>query len=381
MLATDLAQKPANEASRQPAVRFVDLVKIYGGGAPAPAPAVRGVNLEVARGEFLTLLGPSGSGKTSMLMMLAGFEHPTRGDVFIDGNRMTDVPAHRRNLSMVFQGYALFPHRTVAQNIAFALEMRRRPRAEIAERVKKALEMVRLSGLADRFPHQMSGGQQQRVALARAIVCDPTVLLMDEPLGALDKNLREEMQAEIKAIQNRLGNTVVYVTHDQQEALSMSDRIAVMNSGQIEQLGSPHEIYWRPESRFVAGFLGESNFIDGVVSTADHDGNIKLTASDGTAVSGITTRPVRVGTPGTLTIRLERIQLTPFEQLKANVTGVVSGIIEDIVFLGDTQRYTLSVSFGAISAKLQSSISGAKFAIGDRVAVTWQSSDARFLAR
>jgi spermidine/putrescine ABC transporter ATP-binding subunit len=373
MLEINPVQKP-DEASRQPAVRFVDLVKIYGGGASAPA--VRGINLEVSRGEFLTLLGPSGSGKTTMLMMLAGFEHPTRGDIFIDGNRMTDVPAHRRNLSMVFQGYALFPHRTVAQNIAFALEMRRRPRAEIAERVKKALGMVRLSGLADRFPHQLSGGQQQRVALARAIICDPTVLLMDEPLGALDKNLREEMQAEIKAIQNRLGNTVVYVTHDQQEALSMSDRIAVVNSGQIEQLGSPHEIYWRPESRFVAGFLGESNFIDGVVSAADNAGNIQVTASDGTAISGIATRPVAVGTLGTLTIRLERIQLTAFEQEPG-----VSGIIEDIVFLGDTQRYTVNMSFGSIGAKIQSSISGAKFAIGDRVAPTWQSSDARFLAR
>jgi spermidine/putrescine ABC transporter ATP-binding subunit len=378
MLALNPVQEPANGASCQPAVRFVDLVKIYGGGASAPA--VRGINLEVSRGEFLTLLGPSGSGKTTILMMLAGFEHPTRGDIFIDGNRMTDVPAHRRNLSMVFQGYALFPHRTVAQNIAFALEMRRRPRAEIAERVKKALGMVRLSGLADRFPHQLSGGQQQRVALARAIICDPTVLLMDEPLGALDKNLREEMQAEIKAIQNRLGNTVVYVTHDQQEALSMSDRIAVVNSGQIEQLGSPHEIYWRPESRFVAGFLGESNFIDGVVSAADHAGNIQVTAPDGTAISGIATRPIPVGTPGTLTIRLERVQLTPFEHVQFNMTGV-SGIIEDIVFLGDTQKYTVNTSFGSISAKVQSSISGAKFAIGDRVAPTWQSSDARFLAR
>ncbi|GIV92754.1 MAG: hypothetical protein KatS3mg056_1463 [Chloroflexus sp.] len=231
------------------AIELRDVVKRFG-----DVVAVDHVNLQIRDGEFFSLLGPSGCGKTSSLRMIAGFELPTAGSILIHGREMGITPPHLRPVNTVFQSYALFPHMTVAQNVAFGLEMRKTPKAEIAHRVREALELVRLTGLEERRPRQLSGGQQQRVALARALVNHPEVLLLDEPLGALDQKLRKEMQLELKSLQARVGITFVFVTHDQEEALTMSDRIAVMNKGKILQVGTPTEIYERPNCRFVADF-------------------------------------------------------------------------------------------------------------------------------
>ena len=240
------------------AIKLQQVTKVFDGKVVA----VDQVTLDIAAGEFFSLLGPSGCGKTTSLRMIAGFEHPDTGRIHVAGQDITDVPVHRRDMGMVFQSYALFPHRTVAENVAFGLRMREVSRPEIARRVAAALAQVALTGLEDRRPGQLSGGQQQRVALARALVIEPRVLLCDEPLGALDRKLRQQMQFELKELQRRLGVTLVFVTHDQEEALAMSDRIAVMNAGRIEQVGSPTEIYERPRTRFVADFIGEINLME-----------------------------------------------------------------------------------------------------------------------
>ena len=242
-------------------VRFNAVEKTYDGRVNV----VERLNLDIYQGEFLTILGPSGSGKTTTLMMLAGFEEPTSGDIQMSGQSLRNVPPFRRNMGVVFQNYALFPHKTVFQNVAFPLVQRKISKPAIAEQVGEALRMVELQGYGDRRPNQLSGGQQQRVALARALVFEPNLLLMDEPLGALDKKLREQMQIEIKHLHEALGTTVVYVTHDQAEALTMSDRVAVMDEGRIQQTGTPQEIYERPDSSFVANFIGENNNLDGTV--------------------------------------------------------------------------------------------------------------------
>jgi putative spermidine/putrescine transport system ATP-binding protein len=242
-------------------VEFIDVRKTYDGETLV----VKNLNLEIGRGEFLTLLGPSGSGKTTSLMMLAGFEAPTSGDIRLAGRSIARLPPHRRDIGMVFQNYALFPHMTVAENLAFPLSVRKIPKPEIGERVTKALNMVHLARFGARRPAELSGGQQQRVALARALVFDPQLVLMDEPLGALDKQLREHMQLEIKHIHESLGVTVVYVTHDQTEALTMSDRIAVFNQGIIQQIDLPDRLYQQPANSFVANFIGENNRLNGIV--------------------------------------------------------------------------------------------------------------------
>jgi putative spermidine/putrescine transport system ATP-binding protein len=244
-----------------------NLVKTYG-----PVRAVDDVTLTVRRGAFVTLLGPSGSGKTTILMAIAGFVEPTSGDILVDDRAITGLPPEKRNFGMVFQGYALFPHLSVGENVAFPLRVRRRPKAEIAERVAQALDLVQLGALADRLPRQLSGGQQQRVALARALVFQPDLLLLDEPLSALDKKLRAELQWELKSLHDRVGMTFIYVTHDQDEALSMSDDIAILRDGKIVQMGAPGDLYDRPRTRFVADFLGKSNFLEGRVEAADGDG-------------------------------------------------------------------------------------------------------------
>ena len=248
--------------------------------------AVDGVTLDIAAGEFFSLLGPSGCGKTTSLRMIAGFERPDSGRVHVAGRDITDLPVHKRDMGMVFQSYALFPHRTVAENVAFGLRMRDVPKPEIARRVAAALAQVALTGMEERKPAQLSGGQQQRVALARALVIEPPVLLCDEPLGALDRKLRQQMQFELKELQRRLGVTLVFVTHDQEEALAMSDRIAVMNQGRVEQVGAPTEIYERPRTRFVADFIGEINLLEeGGRARALRPEKIRLVA-EGARVSG-----------------------------------------------------------------------------------------------
>src|SRR5258707_12039868 len=247
------------------AIKLEDVTKIFDGKVVA----VDGVTLYIAAGEFFALLGPSGCGKTTSLRMIAGFEMPDSGRVHVGGQDITDLPVHRRDMGMVFQNYALFPHRTVAENVAFGLRMRGIEKDTIARKVKRALAMVELSGMEDRRPGQLSGGQQQRVALARAIVIEPRVLLCDEPLGALDKKLRQQMQFELKQLQRKLGLTMVFVTHDQEEALAMSDRIAVMNAGKVEQIGTPSDVYDRPSTRFVADFIGDTNLFRGEVIRDD----------------------------------------------------------------------------------------------------------------
>lgn len=274
--------------------------------------AVNDVSFDVRPGEFVSLLGPSGSGKTTLLMMIAGFEYPDAGELEIGGREVTHIEPNRRNIGMVFQKYALFPHMNVRENVGFPLRMRRVSRAEIARQVDAALAMVRLQGFADRRPDQLSGGQQQRVALARATVFHPPLILMDEPLGALDKKLREQMQIEIKALQRKLGATVIYVTHDQQEALAMSDRVAVMNHGVIEQMSPPRELYDRPCSIFVADFVGDTNLLAGTVVAVD-DARVTLRLRDGLLASGLAAagslERLQPGAEATLSVRPEHVLL------------------------------------------------------------------------
>ena len=299
--------------------------------------AVDGVSLEVHEGELVTLLGPSGCGKTTALRMIAGFEMPTAGRILIDGTDVSTLPPHARNTAMVFQGYAIFPHLTVAQNVAFGLEMRGLGKAEIASRVGAVLELVELAGLRHRSPEQLSGGQQQRVALARAIVTEPRVLLFDEPLSNLDAKLREQMRSEVRRLQRRLNITSVYVTHDQAEAMALSDRIVVMESGRVQQVAEPFEIYAHPTNRFVADFIGRVNFLEGRV----------VAASGGTA--GVDVRghrlevplrdtTIRPGEPVTLVVRPETIRLAP-----AATAGSAAfrGAIRRAVYLGATVEYEL----------------------------------------
>jgi putative spermidine/putrescine transport system ATP-binding protein len=301
--------------------------------------AVQGASFDIERGQVLSLLGPSGCGKTTIMRMIAGLIHPSGGDILIAGQPIVGTPVHKRNVGMLFQNYALFPHLTVARNIAFGLEMRKLPRAEIAAKTEAALAMVRLNHLADRLPHQLSGGQQQRVGLARALVIEPTVLLLDEPFGALDKKLRENMQIEMRQLQQRLGITTLMVTHDQDEALTLSDRIAVMNNGRIEQIGTPKEVYERPATSFVAGFIGTSNFFQGVVSRQDAGGYL-VTSDDGVtlAVDGRAPAQAQI----TIALRPEsvRIAATP-------AAGPGPGpnrarlVVEQIVYHGLNTRYHL----------------------------------------
>jgi len=297
--------------------------------------AVRDVSLDVRRGEILGLLGPSGCGKTTTLRIIAGLEDPDDGTVAIRGEVVNEAPPYRRNLGMVFQHYALFPHMSVFDNIAFGLRMRRLRRREIAKLVGEAMELVRLSGLEERFPSQLSGGQQQRVALARAIVTKPAVLLLDEPLGALDKKLREEMQVEIKQLQREVRITTIFVTHDQEEALTLSDRIAVMEGGEIIQVGTPTEIYERPRSRFVSDFIGVSNFLPGRVVareegvvTVETDGGMRLVAAAGTEVA--------IGAPVELAVRPEKIRIGATPGAARNG---FRGTVERVVYLGCVTYY------------------------------------------
>jgi len=331
----------------EPRLRLERLCKRFG-----EVVAVDAIDLVVAAGEFLTLLGPSGSGKTTTLMMIAGFEEPSSGELWLDGRPLIGVPSYRRNYGMVFQNYALFPHKTVADNIAFPLRMRGIARERRAEQIKRALDLVRLPDHGDRYPNQLSGGQQQRVALARALVYNPPVLLMDEPLGALDKKLREEMQLEIKHIQKELAITTIYVTHDQEEALVMSDRIAVINHGRIEQLADPGTLYARPSTRFVADFIGESNILP--LDRLPPD------AGGGAEGAWLVVQPeaVRFAGPGPLDCTLD-------------------GTIEEVIYVGDTTKYKVRVADDLIvTAKLQNRSGEVRAAPGERCSLGWQRDDA-----
>ena len=301
--------------------------------------------LSVEKGEFLSVLGPSGCGKTTLLNVVAGFVAPTSGTVTLDGADLTGVPPHRRGLGLVFQNYALFPHMSVAQNVAYPLTVRKVPAAARAAQVARALAMVRLEGLSDRFPSQLSGGQQQRVALARALVFEPAVVLMDEPLGALDKQLREQMQLDIRALHKRLELTVVFVTHDQSEALTMSDRVAVFNQGIIEQIGSPRDIYDHPRSKFVAEFIGETNLLEGTVKGHDRDGTtIELDSRRQLTVSR--SDALAAGARVLVSVRPERILLGPPSMAVQNMLPTK---VLDSVYQGDHLRVQLDeAAFGLV---------------------------------
>lgn len=300
---------------------------------------VKDLNLDIRKGEFLTLLGPSGSGKTTSLMMLAGFETPTAGEILLAGRSINNVPPHKRDIGMVFQNYALFPHMTVAENLAFPLSGRGMSKTDVKERVKRALSMVQLDAFSGRYPAQLSGGQQQRVALARALVFEPQLVLMDEPLGALDKQLREHMQMEIKHLHQRLGVTVVYVTHDQGEALTMSDRVAVFHQGEIQQIEPPRNLYEQPRNTFVANFIGENNRLSGQLLSCDGERCV-VGLPRGEKVEALAVNVGQPGEPVTLSIRPERVRLNGASESCANR---FSGRVAEFVYLGDHVRVRLEV--------------------------------------
>jgi len=335
--------------------------------------AVRGISLNVGAGEFLTLLGPSGSGKTTTLMMIAGFETPSGGDISIDGQSIVRLPPHKRNIGMVFQNYALFPHLTVAENIGFPLRQRNVNRESRARLVAESLELVRLPGYQARYPRQLSGGQQQRVALARAIVFRPRLLLMDEPLGALDKQLRESLQLEMRRLHADLGITFIYVTHDQEEALTMSDRIAVMNEGRIAQIGTPEDLYDRPIDRFVASFIGESNFFPCVVRGVEKG----VVAADcgGTALRAVTGASWSAGDTVTLTIRPERVRFADMHT-GAGQSNRIWATVTETVFAGERRRYSCRCDSGvSIVVKEPSSATTSRRVEGERVELAWSAND------
>ena len=354
-------------------VQFRDVQKSYDGRTLV----VENLNVDIQRGEFLTLLGPSGSGKTTTLMMLAGFETATHGQILLNGTPINNVPPNKRGIGMVFQNYALFPHMTVAENLAFPLQVRKLSKAEIQAKITRALEMVSLPEFAGRKPSQLSGGQQQRVALARALVFEPELVLMDEPLGALDKQLREQMQYEIKHIHENLGVTVVYVTHDQSEALTMSNRIAVFNDGIIQQLAEPDDLYERPANAFVAAFIGENNRLEGSVDSIDGQ-YCNVTLTTGEKIRALAVNVHKPGERTLLSLRPERVLINAAEGSALDTQ--VDGRVEELIYLGDHIRTRLSVAGRDDFVVKISNRETQKFpSPGEPVKLSWQSDDCRAL--
>jgi len=337
--------------------------------------ALKGIDLVVRAGEFVTIVGPSGSGKSSLLKIVAGFESPDAGDVLVGGREVTHLPASARDIGMVFQNFALFPHLTVERNVSFPLEMRKVPRAEIARRVESALRLVSLSGYGSRYPRQLSGGQQQRVALARAVVFEPKVLLLDEPFSALDRKLREAMQIEVKDLQNRLGLTTVFITHDQEEALIMSDQVAVMDDGVIQQFGAPDDIYHRPTNRQVAEFVGDSNLLEG--SLVSRSGVSTFHVDDALRIDlGTSDHGDSAGLPARVLIRPEAVRLD-------RITGGrhrLPATVENVIFLGPNTKYIVRTHNGHVFTSRTSTIGPAAFAVGDQVDVVLAAEACRVLA-
>ncbi len=345
-----------------PEIRLIDLEKRFG-----DVRAVDGVSIDIASGEFFSLLGPSGCGKTTTLRMIGGFELPTGGRIILRDRDITMDPPDKRPVNMVFQSYALFPHLDVGGNVAFGLKRKHVEKADISRRVGEALELVHLGGYEKRKPYQLSGGQQQRVALARALVNRPNVLLLDEPLGALDLKLRRRLQLELKRIQVEVGITFVYVTHDQEEALTMSDRIAIMNAGKVEQLGTPEELYERPTTRFVADFIGTTNLLRGTVGD---DGLVRLTTGE---VAPCSLGHLTAGSEVELSVRPEAISLVPAEAI-----GAIRGSIDQAAYLGNTVSYQVRTSGGLVVSVL-SPKTGIRLPAGSDVAITWPAADALVL--
>jgi putative spermidine/putrescine transport system ATP-binding protein len=373
---TATAQR-VDDAEQRPALVLRGLVKRYG-----DALAVDGVDLEVRRGEFITLLGPSGSGKTTTLRMIAGFTSQSDGTIEIGGADMSRVPPYRRDVGMIFQNYALFPHMTAAQNIAFPLEMRRMARPEIKRRVTGALALVKLAGFGDRYPRQLSGGQQQRVAFARAVVFGPRLLLMDEPLGALDRKLREALQLEVMHFSRQLGATVVYVTHDQEEALVMSDRIAIFNQGRIEQLGRGEDLYDRPASLFVADFIGESNILRGRFDDGG-DGGWLTRAAWRWRVGATATRRASLqgGSAGALVVRPERMRIVGRDEELERGPNTVEAAVADVLYLGSVRKYELTMPDAQRAVVRQQAGGGEReWRPGDQVRLAWAIEDGVLVA-
>ena len=356
---------------RQVKLQAKNVRKTYG-----PVVALEGTSIDLLEGEFLTLLGPSGSGKTTLLMAIAGLNDPDSGEIWIDGELMTYTPPHQRGLGMVFQNYALFPHLTIYENIAFPLRMRKMRKAAIDEQVARVLNTVQLPDVQERFASELSGGQQQRIALARCFVYEPSIILMDEPLGALDKKLRDSLQREIKHLHDNLGITVIYVTHDQEEAMVMSDRICLMNEGRIEQIGSPADLYFQPNSIFAADFLGESNLFAGKVIGQTETG-ISIQRVDDIVVSGVCDAEVRNGETTHYMIRPENIRVHSDETNEDNLT---QGKLKETIMMGQLTKYFLELADG--SEMVATTLTGSgndPLQLGDQIYFGWSTRDARIM--
>jgi putative spermidine/putrescine transport system ATP-binding protein len=348
-----------------PIVRLEGINKHYGS-----VTALSTIDLHVHEGEFLTLLGPSGSGKTTILNLIAGMVRPSTGRIFLRDIDVTDLPASQRQLGMVFQNYALMPHMTIFENVAFPLRVRRVPGAEIRRRVTEVLDIVQLPNVAGRKPRELSGGQQQRVAIARAMVYNPSIILMDEPLGALDRKLREQLQLEIKRLHERLGITMLYVTHDQEEALVMSDRICLMNHGRIEQLDVPKQLYFRPASVFAAQFLGESNILSGTVTAAHPVATVR--GVDGNLLRAAVPSPVNAGAELHMLVRPETIAVL---EAGEPATNQLHGIVGEVVFVGSMTRYLIRLPDGTDLIVKQAAGSRFSLNVGEPVRIGWSAED------
>ena len=363
------SNKPVMAGSNEVDLELSGVRKVFGRTV-----AVDNLDLQVMKGEFLFLLGPSGCGKTTTLRMIAGFIRPESGKIFLRGRDVSRIPAHKRGLGMVFQDYALFPHMNVFDNVAFGLRMRKVARSQWKERIGRALELVRLEGLEERYPKELSGGQQQRVALARALVIEPMVLLLDEPLSNLDLKLRQQMRVELRQLQERLGITTVFVTHDQEESLSMGDRIAVMEAGRINQLGCPKDIYEFPHSRFIADFIGESNFFQGKVTKITDSGEAEVEADEGFKIVGKTSGMLQFGQRASVAVRPEKILL--LDQPAPQYPNCLPSRVFTAVFLGSYTRLQLSLPGNAICIVQQQNIRGARtFQKEDHIYVAWTVED------
>src|SRR5215469_15251654 len=363
--------KPARQGADVPAIELVGVVKEFQARGEVVV-AVRGLDLAIREGEFFSLLGPSGCGKTTTMRMVAGFEEPTSGGIRLHGADVTGIPPNKRDVNMVFQSYALFPHMTVFENVAFGLRRKKAPKEEITRRVGEMLEIVDLGGRGERRPRELSGGQQQRVALARALVNRPRALLLDEPLGALDLKLRQAMQVELKRIQREVGITFVYVTHDQSEALTMSDRIAVMNDGAVEHLGTPREIYEHPKTRFVAGFIGTSNLLTGRVTRADAGSAVIEVSPEERIIVPVTGAVPVPGSQLELTVRPEKIELSTAQP--AGIGCALRGTVAEVVYLGTSTNFSVTTVAGAdiVVFRQNSAIAGDLATRGDSVWLSWQ---------
>ena len=345
-------------------VKLENLSKFFGSVI-----AVDNISLKIEEGEFFTILGPSGCGKTTTLRMIAGFYQPDKGEIYFNKKLINNLSPEKRNIGMVFQNYALWPHMNVFKNVSFGLEMRKIPPNEIKNRVEAALEIVSLGGLGDRTPDQLSGGQQQRVALARALVIEPDVLLLDEPLSNLDAKLRVEMRTEIKKLQKNLGITAIYVTHDQKEALAVSDRLAIMGLGQIVQVGSPLEIYTKPTNKFVASFIGLINLFHGKI-TKIQKSNTWIRTKEGLNLESSSIKNVQKGTNVLIAVRPEHIEVHP-ENFSINKDNVIKGIVETIEYLGDLSRYNVKTQYQLINADQYSPSVEKSFKIGEKVSISF----------